>query len=118
EIVRDRLDQRDAAGGLILDGFPRTVAQAEALDRLMDGRDPLIVIDIAVPEGELVHRLSSRLVCGECGTNAGVGAADPPTSCARCGGRLRQRADDNEAVVRERLSVYRRDTQPLIDFYG
>ena len=119
DIVRDRLDRPDARPGFILDGFPRTVAQAGALDGLMDGRDPLIVIDIAVPEDELVRRLSTRLVCEDCGTNAdGVDGSQIATArCARCGGRLKQRADDDEAVVRERLKVYRRDTQPLVDYY-
>lgn len=118
-IVRERLDRPDARAGFILDGFPRTVAQAKALDGLMDGRDPLIVIDIAVPEAELVRRLSARLVCESCGANAeGVDLAQMATArCARCGGRLKQRADDNEAVVLERLKVYRRDTQPLVEYY-
>jgi adenylate kinase len=118
-IVRDRLDRSDARPGFILDGFPRTVAQAGALDRLMDGREPLIVIDIAVPEDELVRRLSTRMVCEDCGTNAeGLDRVQSATArCVRCGGRLKQRADDNEAVVRERLKVYRRDTQPLEEYY-
>lgn len=118
-IVRDRLDRADARRGFILDGFPRTVAQAKALDRLMEGRDPLIVIDIAVPEAELVRRLSTRMVCADCGTNAeGLDSSQIATArCTRCGGRLKQRADDNEAVVLERLNVYRRDTQPLVDYY-
>src|SRR6516162_1048843 len=107
-LVQDRLARPDVRAGFILDGFPRTVAQAQALDQLMDGRDRLIVFDIAVPEAELVRRLSSRLVCEDCGTNAEVPpGASLPTSCDRCGGRLRQRPDDNEAVVRERLRVYR-----------
>ena len=118
-IVRERLDRPDARAGFILDGFPRTVAQARALDGLMDGRAPLVVIDIAVPEAELVRRLSTRLVCGDCGTNAeGLDSERMAAArCARCGGRLQQRADDNEAVVRERLNVYRRDTQPLVEYY-
>src|SRR5688572_22175233 len=69
-IVKDRLDRPDTAAGFILDGFPRTVAQAQALDGLMNGRSPLIVIDIDVPEKELVRRLASRLVCSQCGANA------------------------------------------------
>src|SRR5690606_38903128 len=105
--------------GFILDGFPRTVAQAEALDRLMTERDPLVVIDITVPESELVRRLTSRVVCEDCGLNAE--GADPAqigtTRCKRCGGSLKQRSDDNATVVRERLKVYRRATQPLVDFY-
>src|SRR5262245_52497649 len=118
-VVRERLNKGDARQGFILDGFPRTVAQARALDMLMDGRDPLVVIDIVVPEADLVERMTSRLVCEDCGTNAeGVPlSATAATRCARCGGRLKQRSDDNEAVVLERLKVYRRDTQPLVDYY-
>jgi adenylate kinase len=118
-VVRDRLDQSDAQRGFILDGFPRTVAQARALDTLMNGRHPLIVVDIVVPEADLVQRLTGRLVCEDCGTNAeGVPvSAMTTTRCVRCGGRLKQRSDDNEAVVLERLKVYRRDTQPLVDYY-
>jgi adenylate kinase len=115
-IVRERLDRADARPGFILDGFPRTVAQAAALDAIMTGRDPLIVIDIAVPEGELVRRLASRRICESCGLNAEGEAAARPT-CQRCGGALKQRADDQEAVVLERLKVYRRNTEPLIDYY-
>jgi adenylate kinase len=118
-VVRERLDQSDAQRGFILDGFPRTVAQARALDTLMNGRHPLIVVDIVVPEADLVQRLTGRLVCEDCGTNAeGVPvSAMTTTRCVRCGGRLKQRSDDNEAVVLERLKVYRRDTQPLVDYY-
>src|SRR4029077_9039051 len=96
-IVRERLERDDARNGFVLDGFPRTVAQAAALDGIMTGRDPLIVIDIVVPELELVRRLSTRLICDNCGVNAliGDGAAGV---CARCGGKLVQRADDNDAV--------------------
>ena len=119
-IVKERLEQSDAKPGFILDGFPRTVAQAEALDALMAGKDPLIVVDIAVPESELVRRLGSRLVCEDCGTNADAGATATDGGqdrCGKCGGRLKQRSDDSEAVVLERLKVYRRDTEPLVDYY-
>ena len=118
-IVRDRLDRDDARIGFILDGFPRPVAQAQALDGLMEGRDPLVVIDIVVPEIELVRRLGSRVVCNDCGKNAeGVEPADIAIiGCRYCGGRLKQRSDDNESVVLERLKVYRRDTQPLVEYY-
>ena len=115
-IVRERLDRADVAPGFILDGFPRTVAQAAALDAIMAGRDPLIVVDIAVPEGELVRRLASRLICESCGLTF-EGEAATRETCQRCGGKLKQRADDNEAVVRERLRVYYRNTEPLIDYY-
>jgi adenylate kinase len=116
EIVRDRLDKNDVAAGFILDGFPRTVAQARALDQLMIGRDPLIVIDIAVPEEELVRRLGSRLVCENCGLNAEAGAS-LESRCQRCGGHMKQRADDNDHVVLERLKVYHQSTQPLVEYY-
>lgn len=112
-IVRERLDRSDARAGFILDGFPRTVAQAKALDMLMAGRDPLIVVDIEVPQAELVRRLGSRMVCEDCGRN---GEMDEE-SCQRCGGTLKQRTDDNLAVVLERLKVYHRDTAPLVDYY-
>jgi adenylate kinase len=115
-IVRERLDEPDAAPGFILDGFPRTVAQAAALDAIMAGRDPLIIVDIAVPEAELVRRLASRRICESCGLNA-EGDAAASGICQRCGGKLKQRADDSEAVVRERLKVYHRNTEPLIDYY-
>jgi adenylate kinase len=119
-VVRERLGKDDVRNGFILDGFPRTVAQAQALDGLMAGRDPLVVIDIAVPEEELVRRLGARLVCADCGTNAeGVDPSQiAAVRCRKCGGPLKQRADDNAAVVLERLKVYRRDTEPLLEYYG
>jgi len=115
-IVRERLERDDAAGGFVLDGFPRTVAQASALDTIMAVRDPLIVVDIVVPESELVRRLGTRLICRDCGTNApiAVGAA---AACAVCGGKLVQRADDNQAVVLERLKVYHEMSEPLVEYY-
>jgi adenylate kinase len=118
-IVRDRLQQPDARAGFVLDGFPRTVPQAVALDGIVAGRDPLIVIDIAVPEAELIRRLASRLICESCGENAAARAAGGSAlvTCQRCGGRLVQRTDDNEGVVRERLKVYHRTTEPLIEYY-
>ena len=118
-IVRERLARPDAQAGFLLDGFPRTVAQAEALDRMMAGRGRLVVVDIAVADDELVARLTSRRVCSACGANDEFPPAGQPapTVCARCGGSLTQRADDREDVIRERLRVYARDTRPLVDFY-
>jgi adenylate kinase len=116
-IVRERLARPDAAEGFILDGFPRTVSQAEALDGIMDGRDPLVVVDIAVPDVELVRRLSSRRVCEACGHIADAAQA-VTGKCARCGSRLIQRDDDNEASVRTRLRIYHERTKPLVDFYS
>jgi len=115
-IVHERLERDDARGGFVLDGFPRTVAQASALDRIMDGRDPLIVVDIVVPEEELVRRLGGRLICQDCGANAPM-AATAAAPCIKCGGRLVQRADDDQAVVLERLKVYHRMSEPLVEYY-
>jgi adenylate kinase len=120
-IVRERLMQPDAEAGFVLDGFPRTVGQAEALDRIIAERDsgPLVVVDVRVPERELVRRLASRLICAKCGNNAEPprDGSTAPTRCVKCGGELVQRADDNEQVVRERLKVYEARTRPLVDFY-
>jgi adenylate kinase len=123
-VVRERLAKPDAGAGFVLDGFPRTVPQAEALDAIVAGTDPLIVVDIAVADEELVRRLTSRRVCGQCGANADVPAPrgqaqghPEPARCGKCGGALTQRADDREEVIRERLRVYQRDTRPLIDYY-
>ena len=115
-IVAERLGRDDVKAGFVLDGFPRTVAQAEALDDLMARTDcgPLIVIDVAVPEQELVRRLGSRRICGTCGTNADAVAA---TACAKCGGELIQRTDDDQGIVRERLRVYQTSTKPVLEFY-
>ena len=120
-IVRERLMRPDAQRGFVLDGFPRTVPQAEAVDTIVAecNNGPLIIVDIRVPDHELVRRLASRLICARCGTNAEPSTEGVPTPdvCVRCGGELVQRADDNEDVVRERLKVYERATKPLVDFY-
>ena len=117
-IVRERLARPDTDTGFVLDGFPRAVSQARSLDALIEEREngPLIVVDIVVPEEDLVRRLARRLICSKCGTN--VGPADgPETTCQHCGGTLMQRADDSEQVVLERLKVYTRTTRPLVDYY-
>jgi adenylate kinase len=115
-IVRERLERDDARSGFVLDGFPRTVAQASALDGIMVERDPLIVVDIVVPETELVRRLGTRSICRLCGTGASVGST-VGAACAKCGGRLVQRTDDNQAVVLERLKVYHSQSEPLVEYY-
>jgi adenylate kinase len=120
-IVRERLMRPDAQPGFVLDGFPRTVAQAEALDRIVADRNngPLVIVDVRVPEHELVRRLAGRLICAKCGANAEPAkqGGSPSTRCAKCGGELEQRTDDNEQVVLERLKVYERATKPLVEFY-
>jgi adenylate kinase len=116
-LVKDRLSQQDAEKGFILDGFPRTTAQAQALDaELADlGRSIDAAIAVIVDPEVIVGRLTSRRTCRQCGriTNASEG-----DTCAACGGELYQRDDDNEATVRNRLDVYERSTAPLIAYYG
>ena len=114
-IVQERLDRDDAKKGFVLDGFPRTVVQASALDGLVERRGPLVVLDIVVPEDELVRRLASRRICSRCGTNAPI---ESNGTCQKCGGTLVTRVDDGEAIVRERLKVYHRQSKPLVDYYS
>ena len=114
-IVRERLNRDDARRGFVLDGFPRTVAQASVLDEMVNGRGPLVVIDIVVPEDVLVRRLAIRRICSKCGANA---LAEASGACGKCGGALIARADDGEDIVRERLKVYQRQTKPLVDYYS
>jgi adenylate kinase len=115
EIVRDRLSKPDTRPGFVLDGFPRTVGQARALDALIEERrqGSLVVIDVVVGAEELVRRLGSRRICSACGRNAEPGAA----VCVKCGGELVTRADDDAQVVIERLKVYERATRPVLDYY-
>jgi adenylate kinase len=114
-IIEERLARKDAARGFVLDGFPRTVVQASALDRLMNGRGALVVVDIVVPEDVLVRRLAARRICSACGVNAPV---EWTTVCGKCGAQLVQRTDDGDGIVRERLKVYQRQTKPLVDYYS
>jgi adenylate kinase len=118
-IARDRLSRPDTQRGFVLDGFPRTVAQAEALDRILAQRDRLIVVEIRVPDEELVRRVVSRRVCSRCGRTVSVLDANAAGGelCSNCGGDLIARDDDREPVVRERLKVYWRDTQPMVAYY-
>jgi len=114
-IVADRMTKPDVQPGFVLDGFPRTVAQARALDELMErlGSGPLIVVDVAVPDEELVRRLAGRRICSVCGANAELST----DACQKCGGRLVQRSDDDQGVVLERLRVYQQSTKPVLEYY-
>ena len=117
-IVCERLSRPDTTPGFVLDGFPRTVTQGRALDRIMEerGHGPLIIVDIVVPEDELMRRLAARRICSTCGNNAEPADAATDT-CSRCGGFFVHRADDDEQVVRERLRVYQTTTKPLVDYF-
>jgi adenylate kinase len=120
-LIAERLRQPDAAGGFILDGFPRTLGQAEALDRLLKdlGQKLDTVLYFQVAEPELVRRLSGRRICRQCQSAFHVVSAPPKQAgvCDRCGGELYQRDDDSEATVRSRLQVYERQTTPLLNYY-
>jgi adenylate kinase len=118
-IVQERLDQSDTTQrGYILDGFPRTVEQAEALAEITEARPLDVVIDLDVPEDIVLTRLASRRTCVDCGSNYSIDA--PPKYdgvCDTCGGDVVQREDDTPAAIQKRLAEYTRKTAPLIDWY-
>ena len=114
EIIKDRLAQDDCKPGYILDGFPRTVPQAEALEKIAKID---VVVEIAVADEALVKRLSGRRVCLNCGATYHVSTLGGKTTCDKCGEELIQRKDDNPETVQNRLNVYHSQTAPLISFY-
>jgi adenylate kinases len=120
-IVKERLAKPDCKAGFILDGFPRTLEQAAALDGtlLALGIKLSGVLNIAVPDAELVRRATGRRICKGCGATYHVEFNPPvsPAKCDKCGGEIYQRADDTEATVAKRLAVYQAQTQPLIGYY-
>ena len=120
-LVAERLAQPDAAPGFVLDGFPRTVAQAEALDRMLRERSTPLerVVFFEVSRPELLRRLTGRRVCRGCGTGFHVVSAPPKVAgrCDSCGGELYQREDDAEGPVAKRLDVYESQTAPLLGYY-
>jgi adenylate kinase len=121
EMMRDRLKHPDAQSGFILDGFPRTVEQAEALDEMLakDENPISLVLEFDTSEGVIVDRLSGRRTCPKCGANYHIRNIPPEREgiCSVCGGSLVQRLDDDPATVRKRLKVYEEQTLPLTDFY-
>jgi adenylate kinase len=123
DLIRDRLQQDDVGGGWLLDGFPRTVPQAEGLVALLAaiGHQVGAVVSLEVPDEEIVRRLSGRLTCAECGAITNRDSLDPAEAkkCPRCGGGpLTQRDDDKEETVRSRLRVYRDKTYPAAAALG
>jgi adenylate kinase len=121
KMVAERFQQSDAAKGFILDGFPRTIAQADGLAAMLSsiGQKIDAVIYFDVSEPELVRRLTGRRLCRSCQTPYHLVSAPPKREgiCDKCGGELYQRADDTEATVRNRLDVFARQTAPLLDYY-
>lgn len=120
-MVRERLQQPDCDDGVILDGFPRTLAQALALDKMLAGTGRALagVLYINLPDEETVRRLSGRWICGQCQTPYHAVFSPPAEEgvCDECGGELYQRDDDRPETVRARLRVYHEQTAPLIDYY-
>ena len=120
-LVDERLARPDAGRGYVLDGFPRTVAQAEALDTLLRRRGQALdrVVFFEVSREELVRRLTGRRICRQCGTAFHLVSAPPKAEgrCDQCGGELYQRVDDAESTVAHRLDVYQAQTAPLLDYY-
>jgi adenylate kinase len=121
-MIEERLSQTDAQKGFILDGFPRTVAQAEVLGSILASRHEKLerVVAITVPDEEIVKRISGRRTCRSCGAMYHL-IYEPPrivNLCNSCGGELYQREDDAEHTVRARLLVYASSTRPLLDYYG
>ena len=121
EIATDRLAREDCHQGFLLDGFPRTVHQAEELDGFLEGRGDKVhhVLNISVAKEELIRRLIGRRVCKNCGATYHIETMKPKVDgvCDVCGGELVLRADDNRETVENRIDVYEQQTMPLIDYY-
>jgi adenylate kinase len=120
DMLFDRLSQDDCKKGCILDGFPRTVPQAEAFERRLGPSSKIAVVHFCIDDASLIERIAGRLACKQCGTPYHVQFSPPKKHaiCDRCEGSLYQRDDDTEAVVRKRLEVYRLQTRPVIDYYA
>ncbi|MCZ7417198.1 MULTISPECIES: adenylate kinase [unclassified Streptomyces] len=121
-MAKDRMEQEDAVGGFLLDGFPRNLAQAEALDGILRDAELALdaVLDLEVPEDEVVRRIAGRRMCRNDSSHIFHVDYTPPKEagvCDACGGELYQRDDDREDTVRKRLEVYHTETEPIIDYY-
>lgn len=116
EVLKERLSKVPKDKGFLLDGFPRTIAQAEALEKIAK-IDVILMLD--VPDDIIVERLTSRRICKNCGAVYNIRFLKPKveSKCDKCGGELYQRADDNEAVIRNRLQVYKTQTEPVVAYY-
>lgn len=121
DLVMDRIQQDDCVNGFVLDGFPRTIPQAKALDAALEklGQHMDVAIDVDVPDDNIVNRMSGRRACLDCGATYHVVSLPPKTEgkCDHCGSDLVLRDDDKPETVQKRLSVYHEQTQPLIDYY-
>ena len=122
ELIMDRFEKEDCANGYVLDGFPRTIPQAEALDEALDAKDQTIdnVIDVDVPDEHIIKRMAGRRTCAHCGAIFHLEHMPPKIEgkCDQCGGHLMMREDDLPDTVIARLKTYHEQTQPLKDYYG
>jgi len=122
EIIHHRLVQPDCKNGFILDGFPRTIPQAQGLDILLQNLDipHITVLEIHAPQDVIIERLTSRRICAKCGTDYNLNLNPPPPDkkCTVCGGDIIQRDDDKKETIINRLKVYREQTEPLIEYYN
>ena len=121
DLIRSRIAQKDCIKGFILDGFPRTLVQAEELDKLISELDlgHLTCVEIVVPDQDVIERLVNRRLCESCGTDYNLVSNPPPDDmvCVKCKGKIIQRKDDNYETISSRLNVYHDQTAPLRDFY-
>lgn len=121
DLIKERLQKPDTRKGFLLDGYPRTLGQAEALDKILDDINKQLdaVVDVDVGAGELIKRLGGRLTCKKCQASYNIKTNPPkvPGICDACGGKLYQRADDTEAAIKNRIEVYTKQTAPLINYY-
>lgn len=121
-IVKDRLQQADCVNGFILDGFPRTIPQAESLDNVLSEMGTALdyVIDIVVDDEVIIKRLSGRRICPECNMSYHIDFSEPAKNgiCANCGAKLVQREDDREETIKNRLKTYHTQTEPLVEYYS
>ena len=120
-LVENRLEEDDVKEGIILDGFPRTVKQAEELDKMLEnkGKQVDLVINLTTPEEEIVERIVNRRICSNCKSVYNL-VLNPPKQegiCDKCGGELIKRKDDNEEIVKQRFNSYIEQTSPLVDYY-
>ena len=120
EIIEERFKRDDCRPGFILDGFPRTVPQAQGLDRLLErmGQRLTGVVEIRVPDEKIVERLSARFTCADCGADYNRLTGEVPDACRHCGGAVGPRDDDAAETVRYRLQVYQEQTTPLVEYYS
>ena len=116
EVLKERLSRVPAGKGFLLDGFPRTIAQAETLQKIAKID---VILMLEVPDQIIVERLTSRRLCKDCGTVYNIRFLKPKVEgkCDKCGGELYQRADDNETVIRNRLQIYKTQTEPVVEYY-